>query len=206
MKLKTSQYEKIKMLIADLLEDYDIRKVPVDVFELSQKMHIGIKYASEIAKKKPSLSYSLWKYPDSYFYYNPETQKYIVFINDVMCSWHRQRFSLAHELIHIISGHQEQNDKNESEANFGASYLLAPTSLSLIVSQNDILLTPEKVETLFDVSASEAQIIVRYNKSRISLCPLKEKPYEKKINELLIESLNERIADIDNIKNLRHSQ
>lgn len=42
MKLKTSQYEKIKMLIADLLEDYDIRKVPVDVFELSQKMHIGI--------------------------------------------------------------------------------------------------------------------------------------------------------------------
>lgn len=37
MKLKTSQYEKIKMLIADLFEDYDIRKVPVDVFELSQK-------------------------------------------------------------------------------------------------------------------------------------------------------------------------
>ena len=149
------------MLIADLFEDYDIRKVPVDVFELSQKMHIGIQYVSEIAKKKPSLSYCLWKYPDSYFYYNPETQKYIVFINGIMCSWHRQRFSLAHKLIHIISGHQEQNDKNESEANFGASYLLAPTSLSLIVSQNDILLTPEKVETLFDVSASEAQIIVR---------------------------------------------
>ena len=96
--------------------------------------------------------------------------------------------------MHIILGHTCQNEINEAEANFGATYLLAPTSLALIRLEDEILFIPEIVKDIFDVSGPEAEIIVRYNSNRVALSDLNEKDYEKTINGLLKESLNKRIS------------
>ena len=196
MRLSDQRYEQIKMAIADFLEDYDVKKVPVDVFGLAKKMQIKIVLASEILNKYPKKidEYVLFKYPHSYLYYDPDAQKFIIYIDDVGTKKKRQRFSLAHELMHIILGHTEQNEENESEANFGATYLLAPTSLALIRIEEEIMFIPEMIEDIFDVSGPEAEIIVRYNSNRVSLPDLNEKDYEKTINGLLKESLNKRIS------------
>ena len=196
MRLSDQRYEQIKMTIADFLEDYDVKKVPVDVFGLAKKMQIKIVLASEILNKYPKKidEYVLFKYPNSYLYYDPDAQKFIIYIDDIGTKKKRQRFSLAHELMHIILGHTEQNEENESEANFGATYLLAPTSLALIRIEEEIMFIPEMVEDIFDVSGPEAEIIVRYNSNRVSLPDLNEKDYEKTINRLLKESLNKRIS------------
>ena len=196
MRLSDQRYEQIKMTIADFLEDYDVKKVPVDVFGLAKKMQIKIVLASEIINKYPKKidEYVLFEYPNSYLYYDPDAQKFIIYIDDVGTKKKRQRFSLAHELMHIILGHTEQNEENESEANFGATYLLAPTSLVLIRIEEEIMFIPEMVEDIFDVSGPEAEIIVRYNSNRVSLPDLNEKDYEKTINRLLKESLNKRIS------------
>ena len=196
MRLSDQRYEQIKMAIADFLEDYDVKKIPVDVFDLAKKMQIKIVLASEILNKYPKKidEYVLFKYPHSYLYYDPDAQKFIIYIDDVGTKKKRQRFSLAHELMHIILGHTEQNEENESEANFGATYLLAPTSLALIRIEEEIMFIPEMIEDIFDVSGPEAEIIVRYNSNRVSLPDLNEKDYEKTINGLLKESLNKRIS------------
>ncbi len=196
MRLSDQRYEDIKIAIANFLEDYNVKKIPVDVFDLAEKMKIKIVFSSEIIKKHPKKvdEYKLFTYPHSFLYYDPDSQRLIVYIDDLGTKKKRQRFSLAHELMHIILGHTEQNEKNESEANFGATYLLAPTSLALIKLEDEALFIPEIVMDIFDVSASEAEIIVRYNSNRVSLPDLNEKDYEKTINGLLKESLNKRIS------------
>jgi len=196
MKLASQRYEQIKEAIAEFLEDYDVKKIPVDVFELARKMHIKIVFASEILERHPKKvdEYLLFSFPNSYLYYDPETQKFIIFVDDVGTRRKRQRFSLAHELVHIILGHTEQNEENEAEANFGATYLLAPTSLALMHLDNDLLLDEFIVGKIFDVSEPEAQIIVRYNSNRVCYCDLNEKHYEKTINNLFKDSLNQKIS------------
>ena len=136
----------------------------------------------------------MFAFPHSYLIYDPDKQKFIIYIDDIGTKKKRQRFSLAHELMHIILGHTEQNENNEAEANFGASYLLAPTSLALLELEDQYLFVPELVSDIFDISGAEAEIIVKYNSNRVSLQDLNEKDYEKTINGLLKESLNDRIS------------
>lgn len=196
MRLSDQRYEEIKIAIANFLEDYNVKKIPVDVFDLAEKMKIKIVFLSEIFKRPPKkgAEYVYFKFPHSYLYYDPDSQKLIIFIDDLETNKRRQRFSLAHELMYIILGHTEQNEKNESEANFGATYLLAPTSLALIKLEDETLFIPEIVMDIFDVSAPEAEIIVRCNFNRVSLPDLNEKNYEKTINGLFKESLNKEIS------------
>ncbi len=189
MKLENYRYEEIKIVIADFLEDYEISELPIDVFELARKMNVKIVFASYLLKKflKKLDEYLIYSYPHSYLYYNKQAQQFIVYIDDVGTKRKRRRFSLAHELMHIILGHSEQNERNESEANFGATYLLAPTSL-VLTNEGHYLLDLNVIEYIFDVSLPEAKIIVRYNTSRLSIDTI-AKDYETTINNLLKKSL-----------------
>ncbi len=197
MKLSNERYEQIKRVIADLFEDYDIKGIPVDVFKIARKMKIKMVFATEILERHPEKidRYFLYQYPPAYMHYDSKSQQFIIYIDDIGTVIERQRFSLAHELMHIILGHTEQNPKNESEANFGATYMLAPTSLALIRPSEQSLLVPGKVASIFNVSVSEAEIIARYNLRRLSLTSLKEKDYEKKLNCLLKESLDVKLNE-----------
>lgn len=196
MRLANERYEEIKKTIGEFLEDYGVNKLPLDVFGLARRMKIKITFASELLEKHPRKidEYVLLKYPNSYLYYDSETQKFIVYVDDVGCKRKRQRFSLAHELMHIILGHTEQNPVNEAEANFGATYLLAPTSLALIFPEEEALLRPEIASKIFDVSLPEAEIVVRYNSNRLSLSDISEKDYEKRINSLLKGSFMHQLS------------
>lgn len=160
-------------------------------------MKITIVFASEILKKHKNKidEYFFYGYPNSYLYYHRDTQKIIIYIDDIGTKEKRQRFSLAHELMHIILGHEEQSERNEAEANFGATYLLAPTSLVLTRQNDESLLIPKKVEYIYDISVPEAKIVARYNTGRLSCHDLGERDYEKTINRLLRESLDERISN-----------
>lgn len=195
MRLSDQRYEEIKREIAIFLEDYDIKKLPIDVFEIAKKMKIKIVYASELLEKYPNKlnEYILFTYPDSYLVYSPEMQQFVIYIDNVGTKKKRQRFSLAHELMHIILGHDKQSLENEAEANYGATYLLAPTSLALVMLEDDRLSCPEILSDIFDVSTSEAKIIARYNLNRLSLNDLEERDYEKTINRLLSDSLKSKL-------------
>ena len=194
MRLTNERYEEIKKEICNSLFDYDIDTLPIDVFDLAKRMKIKIVKASEILKKHPEKlnQYALYSYPHSYLHYNKEEQQFIVYLDDVGTKKQRQRFSLAHEIIHIILGHTEQNIQNEAEANFGATYLLAPTSFVLIKGAYSYLLSPEIVMEIFDVSYSEAKIVVSYFENR-RYCDSQIEQYEIDTINRFKKSFNRRL-------------
>jgi len=169
MRLTNKRYEEIKREICDFLFDYDVVTLPIDVFELAKRMKLKIVKASELLKKYPEKlnQYVFYSLPHSYLHYNKEEQQFIVYIDDLGTKKQRQRFSLAHEIMHIILGHIEQSPQNEAEANFGATYLLAPTSFVLIKGAYSYLMDPDIVRKMFDVSYSEAKIVISYFENRL---------------------------------------
>lgn len=116
-----------------------------------------------------------------------------MYIDDIGTSKKRQRFSIAHELAHIILNHEKQSSLNESEANFAATYILAPSSLVLLIPNEVQLLSENLIQRVFYVSKPESKIIKRRFLERASLTSFRAKHYEKRINELLKEDFIEKI-------------
>lgn len=97
-------------------------------------------------------------------------EKYLIIYNDTILTEERQRFTLAHELGHIICGHFEleedlihlpdyKHEILEKEANAFASELLAPTSLLQIHIGAGNITSWHGVKENFSVSCQEAQIL-----------------------------------------------
>lgn len=191
MRLSDSRYEEIKQTIADFLEDYNVSKLPVDVFDLAEKLGIRIVRATELIKKnKGQIDENfIFTLPNSFLHVDNQAQKIIIYLDDVGTKRNRQRFSIAHEILHIILEHTEQTPRNESEANFGAIYLLAPTSLVLIPESLNYLDDFVFVQRVFGVSEQTADIAVRYNLNRLLCLSSKPKKYEITINSLFKDSL-----------------
>ncbi len=195
MHLSNERYEEIKMVIAQTFEDYEVRTLPIDVFDLAKKMGVVVVYASQILNSRNRFNQiSLFTFPQSYVYYCYEKQKFFVYIDDIGANKSRQRFSMAHELMHIILSHTEQNEQNEAEANFGAQYMLSPTSLVLLAPQNYLLEKTEFVKMIFDVSERVAETTIRYNRNRLNYISLEERSYEQIINNQLGKTFNELLS------------
>lgn len=201
MRLPSKRYNEIKRIVADLFEDYDVRTIPIDVFGLAEKMGIEIVYASKCSQ---NCSVAVLKNVESCVAYNDVLQKYVVYIDDVNTRKKRQKFSLAHEIIHIVLNHETQSEKNESEANFGAAYLLCPTSLTILSSDEELMLSAKGIRSIFDISLGLAEIAARHNKERLTNVRWGPADYESRINSLLKESLFARIHGFVN-KNPCHS-
>lgn len=196
MRLKDERYEEIKNEVAYIFQDYNVKEIAIDVFEIAKKMNIKIVYASEIiAKNKGKITeYSLYGFPPSYLHYNENEQRFYVYIDDVGTGVNRQRFSMAHEIMHIRLGHQEQNAKNEAEANFGAQYMLSPTSLVLLDTDYLLLQEEDFIKCVFEVSETVAVISARYNYNRIHYFDLTPRDYEEIINSQLGNSFKKIIS------------
>ena len=132
----------------------NVKSFPIDCYEILDLFGIEyIKYSSLSASKKlASLSISNESYFfDGYIYYNDE-------LIDT-----RIRFSLMHELGHIMLDHVITDDEKlyrqqEAEANQFAGQILAP-SMAIYYSKCD---TPEKVAQTFDISLLCAKVAYSY--------------------------------------------
>lgn len=114
--------EKIVKSILLVYTKCDIRSFPVDCFSLLKKYHFTIYTYGELKENNPRI-YELCKaYSDDAFSWK---HKRIIAYNERQHPT-RIRFSLMHELGHHILGHVGENQKNEDEADFFASNILAP--------------------------------------------------------------------------------
>lgn len=107
-----------------------------------------------------------------------ERQNFIYY-NDSFFS-ERIRFTILHEVAHILLGHKQQSDLAESEANFFAKYLLAPPVLIDEINPEDYIDVMDK----FNITKTCAINCFNYyhkwkqiSKQRIN----KYTPYEIKI-------------------------
>lgn len=88
---------------------------------------------------------------------------YIVLYNDAKRSLARRRFTLAHEIGHILLEHGCDGDRQEAEANCFAAELLAPRVLvHRLLELSDTAVFPEDLHDRFGISLEAARLRLRH--------------------------------------------
>lgn len=62
-----------------------------------------------------------------------------IFYNDSIYPIERQKFTIAHEIGHVVLDHTQKSDLAEKEANLFASYILAPPELIDLLKPEDYM-------------------------------------------------------------------
>ncbi|CAB4567575.1 unannotated protein [freshwater metagenome] len=164
------RYAEIKSLVADLIEDYGLT-YPIDPFNLGELLGAEIVVHK---RKLPSIAAHLQT--SDGFTESIRTEFGVTFrvhVNGEMPEA-RQRFTLAHEcahiwLDHLVDGNFVDFDRGEQEANFFASYLLAPDVL--VDSWLARVQVPE-ISSEFNVSHEAATFVFKRYMKAAALGPL----------------------------------
>lgn len=174
--LHNERYEQIKESVVATFEKFGIKTIPIDCFELAQKMGFKIVPFSQLDDEQLN---ALRFCEGEAIMFIIDEDKYI-FYNDINNNSTRQRFSIFHEIGHYILGHKQESELARLEANFFASYAIAPIPLIWKTNCGTIL----KICKTFDVSFDCAtKIIYNFeNWQRITKANLK--PYEEKLLKL----------------------
>ena len=126
------RYEEIKDKVARLIEKYNVQNIPVNVFKLARKLGIRLVKFSDLTEfEMQSLAKFGINENTAGFYAlaekNGKLVPYIYYNDNLEVG--RIRFTILHEIGHIILEHIEQSDLAEAEADFFAKYLIAPPML-----------------------------------------------------------------------------
>jgi hypothetical protein len=130
--LSHHRYEQLKALAADFIEDYALC-YPLDPFEIAAVL--GLHVAVHAGGLPPAASFCSTDDGYTVALLSAHGPKYQIHLNGVKPLL-RQRFTLMHEISHVWLGHLHkdglvEDHQQEAEANFFASYLLAPDQLVL---------------------------------------------------------------------------
>ncbi|NCC15663.1 MAG: ImmA/IrrE family metallo-endopeptidase [Clostridia bacterium] len=179
--MKYSLYQQARNLSWQVIQDCEITQFPI---------HLGTICRHYNIKTIPYSKFTLWdmvdpraKHGDG-FSLKFETQYYIVF-NDSIHHSGRIRFTLAHELGHILLGHVEKitfyrnseidsnTNEQEAQANIFARDLLMPAAVLAALH----LHTPQDIATFCNISMQSAKIRAErmeelYRRERFQLHPL----------------------------------
>lgn len=112
-------YPLVSAKIIEIFQKYKIKSFPIDCEYLVKEMGCKIYRYSELSEEKRN----------SCLLVSDESMKIRnrIYYNDKIMSEGRARFSIIHELGHIVLEHGEyRNEALEAEANYFASHILAP--------------------------------------------------------------------------------
>ena len=169
-------YQKSRDLAWRILLQEGIRELPVNVVALCRQMGIRVQHFTP-TDANDGYSTILFGMPR-------------IFVSD-QCSPERQRFTIAHELGHILLGHVGQADlvnrepdpgdnPIEQEANVFASRLLAPACVLWALDLRE----PEEIAALCRISYQAARfraerMALLYERGRFLTSPMERRVYEQ---------------------------
>ena len=118
------RYEEIKLEVAKILIKCNITRLPINGFEIANKLGIiVIPYSAVNEEKRKAL---IKEDEDGFFL--KRKGKYYIYYNDNKI-YGRINFTILHEIGHIILDHTQHSKLAEAEANFFAKYTIAPPVL-----------------------------------------------------------------------------
>lgn len=147
------RYSAIEKKVVELYDACGVNTIPLNPISiLETKGYILRRYSdldcdvlNDLLAAKSDL--------EAFNFLNPYIQKYVIYYNSNQ-NIKRIRFTLMHEIGHIVLGHKEESPLAKKEADFFAAYALAPYPLINFKECEDCI----DVEKIFDVSAQCAQI------------------------------------------------
>lgn len=146
------RYQNARDAAWQALIDFNVRSLPVSLSEICHTLNILLLEDSQVHELRPSESGIAIKQYDNW---------YIIFDDTDIRG--KKRFTIAHELGHILMGHALKNGyytrkenivkpTDETEADMFAARLLAPACVLWGINA----LTPEQIATVCDISKSAA--------------------------------------------------
>lgn len=180
MRLTYEKYEEIKNVVTDTLELCNINSIPIYGFPLAQALNITCIPYSSLSDEKQQACLKLSE--DGF------TLDNIIYYNDSMPQT-RIRFTIMHELGHIILGHTESTETTESEANFFACYILVPPVL-IYAHDRTSDIDKDLIRTLFKVSDEVAGYSLNGYKKWLNTYPFHFSGVDNKIYNLFFRPSN----------------
>lgn len=142
MELDIYRYEEIKEVVAETLICGQVKSIPICPYTLANSIGIQqIPYSSLSESKRKAC----FEFSDEGF-----TLDNTIYYNDLMYE-KRTRFTIMHEIGHIMLDHNEESDIAEKEANFFARYILAPPIL-ILAHDRTFDIDEYKIRSIFNVS------------------------------------------------------
>jgi len=179
-RLPYGRYEEIKKIASSKIEEWGITQLPYNCFSLCQSLGISLRRYSN---QDESTKQKLMKISEDAFCYAFNENGFLVrgiAYNDKMPK-RRIRFSIMHEIGHIVLDHTEHSQLAEAEANFFAQYMLVPTP----TLQYILPLAVSKVSFLYNISEECAKnVIIQFKNWKEKGDPFLL-PYEKTLLEHL---------------------
>ena len=170
-------YRNIEKLAVNLYQDLKIRDTAFDVFNVAAKK--GYKLLTHSSLKKKIREYLRTNGYDAVNYYDARTKRYVIIYDDKP-SLQRQRFSIMHEIGHILLGHKQESDLARIQANYFAAYALAPSPLIHLYDIEDYV----ELAEVFNISHECAMLCAsRYN-NWLQYGDKKFLPYEEELIKL----------------------
>lgn len=176
IRLPKKTYDMIEKAVTSLFLKLKICKYPIDPFEIIRKLGYVLQTYSNLSKEK-QLALKV-KGLDATSFYDPYLRVFIIY-HDETQPIERLRFTLMHEVGHIILGHKEESDLAKKMADYFAAYSLAPSPIIMRYDCEDYLDVAEK----FKISIESAYYTFqRYNNWYEYSGDIK--PYEKALISL----------------------
>lgn len=152
MAVSYSRYEEIKSIVVDTLKSSNIVSVPICCFQLAKALKIECIPYSSLSPKKQAACYEI---SDEGF-----TLDDTIYYNDTQTDT-RIRFTIMHEIGHIVLEHIEDDKNSDLEANFFARYILVPPVLVYAIDRSGNV-SEEQIRHTFNVSHPVAEYSYDY--------------------------------------------
>lgn len=126
IKLPKKVYTKIETAVTDLFIKLKISSYPIDPFDIIQKLGFVLRKYSELPLYEQVKLRS--RDLDATSCFDPGLQTFVISYDDTKYP-RRIRFTLMHEVGHIVLGHKEESELAKRMANYFAAYALAPSPI-----------------------------------------------------------------------------
>ena len=158
VKLPKKVYSMIEKAVSDLYQELEIAESPIRPFDIAAQKGYVVKRFSELPYEQ--FIQLIKNERDGISYFDPELGAFVICYDDTNPS-SRIRFTIMHEIGHIILEHKQESELARKMADYFAAYALVPTPLIAFYECEDYL----DVASRFDISAESAYYCFeRYDK------------------------------------------
>ena len=192
------KYQNARDATWQLLIDTNTSALPIKITKIVRQLGIACCSYKEIQTKLPDLGIGHYEKKGDGFTFNHNGTYYIFYNQD--CTQQRCRFTIAHELGHIMLGHVKENcyttvnrepwstdNEDERQANIFASRLLAPSCVlwGLNISST------EDIARVCDISIISA----RFRYQRLKVLYARNKFLTSPLERLVFQNFGEFIRN-----------
>ena len=183
------EYKAIQNEVIELLTDYGINRIPIDVELLMDKMGIIRVPYRELSDRGKELSQKCAK--DGFYDFDADTQTFYIYYDGAKGK-KRLKFTFGHEIRHIIHMDRYEDDDIRAKANYFSRFLLVPVPLLIetgVTNESELVyifdVSPDVAKYSLDFLAKYKKLFLSYTKNEKELLELYSDEIKRCKNELI---------------------